>query len=70
MVKELLQSHRELEWSNLLVSMVEPGTGWSNLYKLNKRLLRKFSAVQSLTNPNGALVSDPADKNEIFAKTT
>jgi hypothetical protein len=67
LVRDLLHAHREEEWHNFLGSIDNQAFGWSKLFKLNRRLLRKTPAEQPLRNSDGTLLYDPQHKAELFA---
>ncbi|CAI6374197.1 unnamed protein product [Macrosiphum euphorbiae] len=69
LVSDLLQSNRDEEWSNFLSSIDIGPQGWSRLYKLNRRLLRKSTASHPLKDDHGFLHYDSLEKANIFASS-
>lgn len=67
LVRDLLHARREEEWHNFLGSIDSQSFGWSKLYKLNRRLLRKTPAEQPLRNRDGTLIYEHETKAELFA---
>ncbi|CAI6377480.1 unnamed protein product [Macrosiphum euphorbiae] len=69
LVSDLLQSNRDEEWSNFLSSIDIGPQGWSRLYKLNRRLLRKSPSSHPLNDDHGFLHYDSLEKANIFASS-
>jgi len=69
LVRELLHSHMENEWTSFLGSIDNNAQGWSKLHKLNKRLLRNPPPVHPLQDQDGNLQYDPETNANIFAQS-
>lgn len=69
LVRDLLQSHRDNEWTTFLGSIENNTQGWSKLYKLNRRLLRKMPPAHPLQDRDNNLQFDPETKANLFAIT-
>jgi Reverse transcriptase (RNA-dependent DNA polymerase) len=67
LVKDLLHTFRESQWENFLGSIDDNSQGWSKIYKLNRRLLRKQPPNHPLADENGSLHFDAETKVGIFA---
>jgi len=67
LVKELFHAHQEENWSTYLGSITPSQAGYSKLYTLNRQLLGIKRAEHPLTDSEGQLHFDDADKTEIFA---
>lgn len=55
LVKDLLHSLRDSEWLNFLRTIDYSAKGWSKIYKLNKRLLRKPPPEDPIIDSQGKL---------------
>lgn len=69
LVRDLLHSYRNDEWTNFLSSFENDPPGWNRIYKLNRRLLHKHPASQPLFDDNGTRHYESQEKSEIFAKS-
>lgn len=67
LVKDLLLSHKDDQWTNFLSSIDNSSLGWSKLFKLNRRLLRKNPPDHPLQDSQGNLQYDSSTKANIFA---
>lgn len=66
-VRELLSSYRDDEWSSFIFSTENHADGRSKLYKLNRSLLRKKLPHHPLENSHSQLVYENQSIAELFA---
>ncbi|CAI6346674.1 unnamed protein product [Macrosiphum euphorbiae] len=67
LVHDLMHSHRDNEWVNFLSNIDPTSESWTNIYKLNIKLMHKRPAVHPLSDNQNILRYDAVAKSEIFA---
>lgn len=67
LVRDLLHSYRENEWSNFIGTIDNNLDGRSKLYKITKNLLHKKPPTNPLKDTQGKLQFDETNKVELFA---
>ena len=68
-VHNLLSSHHDNDWFNLLGSLQSDQNGRNTFFKINRGLLRKPPPINPLKSNNNSLIYDPIGKAELFADT-